>query len=364
MRSELKILEPNKTVVFYSPIEGEDVLVRTGAVNDKCNFFHALLHSYSSDYVNMNANERIKFVKQLRASMAGLIDINNWKNNYMLSQKIYLLNLEHLYQELYFWLENPALTPSEDISTVVGEISKKLDMYILISKLLPMDTVLNKVISEINETVTNESANSLSKVVLKNIMIEFNTHPKLMKAKPEKSQYLSKKLQNIVQIISQKAISMGFNRYIQDLENDDEALNEFSYDFAQNRFNRNIVVIGTDRLPIKLYSKTGKEKRKTIFMIKLTNNHYEILGRLLPDNYVQREFDFNDTLVLNVKKYFSGEKLPASPERSEESIIESDKDVITSDSEPEVEDVTDMVENGFFDSEDENEALVVPSENL
>ena len=364
MRSELKILEPNKTVVFYSPIEGEDVLVRTGAVKDKCNFFHALLHSYSSDYVSMSTSERIKFVKQLRASMAGLIDINNWKNNYMLSQKIYLLNLEHLYQELYFWLENPALSPSDDISEIVGLISKKLDLYILISKLLPMDTVINKIIAEISENASYSSANTLSKIILKNIVYEFSEHPKIKKADPTKSKYLINKLQNLAQKISNRAETMGFNSYISELENDNETLNEFSYDFAQNRFNRNIVVIGTDRLPIKLYSNHDSEKRKTILILKLTENHYEIIGRLLPDNYVQREFDFNDSLVENVKKHLAGEKLPASPARSEVSIQESDVENQSSDSEPIVEDVTEEVEKGFFDSEDENEALVAPSENL
>ena len=62
----LTILPVNKTVVFYSPIEGKDVLVRTGTVTEGSCFFHALLHAYSKNYVSMNNGGRVKFVKKLR----------------------------------------------------------------------------------------------------------------------------------------------------------------------------------------------------------------------------------------------------------------------------------------------------------
>ena len=58
--NNLKILSPNKTVVFYSPIEGDDILVRTGILEDECNFLHCILYSYSSDYINMEEKERKK----------------------------------------------------------------------------------------------------------------------------------------------------------------------------------------------------------------------------------------------------------------------------------------------------------------
>jgi hypothetical protein len=368
MNPDLKILEPNKTVVFYSPIEGEDVLVRTGTVKDKCNFLHAVLHSYSSDYVNMEKRDRIKFVKQLRASMGGLIDINNWKNNYMLSQKIYLLNLEHLYQELYFWLENPNLSPVDDLSEIVGPISKRLDLYILLTKLIPMDTMINKIIFEITENSSNNSANSLSKIILKNIIGEFLEHPKIKKAKKEKIEYLTKKLESLANKISHKAQTMGFQKYISELENDSEKLNDFSYEFAQNRFNRNIVIIGEDRLPIKVYREPTKKKRKTILVLKLTEDHYEIIGRLLPDNYIQREFDFNDQLLENIKDHMEGKPVycmnikQKEVEDSEEDVQDDTQEKLEANAETEKKTYDD--ERCLFDSEDEDETEIVQNETL
>ena len=46
----LQLLPVNKTVVFYSPVEGKDVLVRTGTIGEGSCFYHALLHAYSLEY--------------------------------------------------------------------------------------------------------------------------------------------------------------------------------------------------------------------------------------------------------------------------------------------------------------------------
>ena len=76
---KLKAVPVNKTVVFYSPVEGDDVLVRTGTVENS-SFFHALLHGYSKDYAIMKKEDRDKYVKKLRSTMVGKIDKNSWKN--------------------------------------------------------------------------------------------------------------------------------------------------------------------------------------------------------------------------------------------------------------------------------------------
>ena len=74
----LNILPVNKTVVFYSPLEGKDVLVRTGTISEGSCFFHAILHSYSNNYVTMNIEGRMKFVKRLRQSISQKVDKLNW----------------------------------------------------------------------------------------------------------------------------------------------------------------------------------------------------------------------------------------------------------------------------------------------
>ena len=75
----IKILPTNKTVVLYSPLEENEVLVRTGTIGDGSCFFHSILHAYSKKYALMDNDERCAFVHHLRTSMAGNIDKDKWE---------------------------------------------------------------------------------------------------------------------------------------------------------------------------------------------------------------------------------------------------------------------------------------------
>ena len=180
-------------------------------------------------------------------------------------------------------------------------------------------------------------------------------------------------MESLANKISHKAQTMGFQKYISELENDSEKLNDFSYEFAQNRFNRNIVVIGEDRLPIKVYREPTKKKRKTILVLKLTEDHYEIIGRLLPDNYIQREFDFNDQLLENIKDHMEGKHvycMNIKPKEAEEELEDDAHEDIQDDAHEkleanaETEKKTDDDERCLFDSEDEDETEIVQNETL
>ena len=79
VNKNLKKLPVNKTVVFSSPIEGSDVLVRTGTISENAFFLHAFLNGYSKDYISMNKGERIQFTRRLKASLLGRVDIDSWE---------------------------------------------------------------------------------------------------------------------------------------------------------------------------------------------------------------------------------------------------------------------------------------------
>ena len=52
-------------------------------------------------------------------------------------------------------------------------------------------------------------------------------------------------------------------------------------------------------------------KRKSIIIMWTGGCHYEIVGRLLSGNRIQREFDFNDSLIKRIYTYLSKpEKIP------------------------------------------------------
>ena len=59
-------------------------------------------------------------------------------------------------------------------------------------------------------------------------------------------------------------------------------------DFASDRFDRNIFFISKNRIPENKF-KNYIYNRKCIIVLCLNKNHYEIVGRLLPDKlYTKR----------------------------------------------------------------------------
>ena len=73
------MLPVNKSVVFNSPLEGDDVLVRTGTIAEGSCFLHSLLHAYSKEYISLNIKGRMEFVRRFRASLASKIDREDWE---------------------------------------------------------------------------------------------------------------------------------------------------------------------------------------------------------------------------------------------------------------------------------------------
>lgn len=62
---QLPILPVDKTVIFYSPIEANHTLVRTGIIANDSNFLHALMRACSKEYSNRDETGREKYVSKI-----------------------------------------------------------------------------------------------------------------------------------------------------------------------------------------------------------------------------------------------------------------------------------------------------------
>lgn len=148
MNSELPtltILPVNKTVVFYSPIEGKDVLVRTGTLADGSCFFHALLHAYSNDYVSMNTNGRAKFVKKLRSSISRKVDKERWESlsNGLIAKIPFQENINEILSDFYRYIERGGSGRTKSVRKVIRDIIKDekndIESYKLVTEMIPLD---------------------------------------------------------------------------------------------------------------------------------------------------------------------------------------------------------------------------------
>ena len=325
--NSLKALPSNKTVVFYSPIEGDDILVRTGIIEDKCNFLHSILYSYSSDYSNMEDKERKKFVKRLRASMAGIIDKNNWRKNPLLCHSLFCNILNDILEDVYNYTDGNTedLNYTKEIEVLSKTVITKdrIKIYSLLNKFIPFK-VLTKTLENIEENTRDLAIKPLKKVILDNISDLLLSHSTVKKSDKEKKGYLNKKLKVLYQTIFKIVEEIAFDKYIKELEKQSESVDEFCMDYATEKFDRNIYFINKERLPDNTFQKYNRYNRKCVIVLRLDENHYEILGRLLADNYVQREFDFNDPIIKNIKSYSNKIQEDVKPE--EQNSIESEND--------------------------------------
>lgn len=310
-KSELKILPVNKTVVFNSPIEGDDVLVRTGIITEGHSYFHAILHGYSKDYVYMNKKDRINFVRKLRASMVGRIDKESWEEmgggiiakvpfQEMLSKVLF--NFEKFLNDKEQKIKGRATRKTVKILITNDE---ELEVYKIIISLVPISKIIDTILSK----AYNKGEDKLIKDNI-NLIIEegqnyFNNLEEIKLINKGKREYLRNIFSIFLKVICNEAYKETFKEYVKGLENTKEDIDTYSIDFISERFDRNIYFMNdSNRLPTNnLFVENTIKNRKSIILICVSKKHYEVVGRLLPGNKIQREFDYDDPLIKKINMF-------------------------------------------------------------
>ena len=127
----MKFVPVNKTVVFCSPIEGNDVLVRTGTISESSFFLHAFLHGYSKDYINMKRDERIRFTRRLKASIYGRLDIDNWEElgDGIISKTPFIDNALEILDNLILFVHGSEKVKGKSTRRVIKKLMKTIEKH-------------------------------------------------------------------------------------------------------------------------------------------------------------------------------------------------------------------------------------------
>ena len=302
---KLKILPVNKTVVFNSPMEGDDVLVRTGTITEGSSFFHALLHSYSNEYVAMNKKERMQFVRRLRGSMAGKIDMDSWEEMVGgLIAKISLKEIIHivLYNFNLFLLEQDekvrGRATRKTIKLLVTE-PKDIEVYQLILSIIPVEKIESAILQNAYERSDGKSIKKTIDYIVEDGISYLNSLPELNSIPSSKREYLTNVFIIFLKVVSKESHKEAYKKYIKGIENTKEDVDNYTIDFICKRFNRDIYFIDGDTrvLHNNFSPDLHLRGRKSIIVICINKKHYEIVGRLLPGNKIQRDFDSDDSLI-------------------------------------------------------------------
>jgi hypothetical protein len=291
MSNKLETNEVNKTMVFYSPIEGKDILVRTGVLSNN-SFLHSVYYSHNIDYSEKSVEDREKLVEELIKQL-NIINEKKILKSLLKSKKFKDLMKEEIYRyfsDIYRYIEKKELS---DYTKKIKDFEKNFDTYSVIfsllqekklKKLCKGDSEPNEVVRECGHMLKNE----LSKI-----------KKSVDKSRREHClRYFVQLLENIYEE-SKKTSKVNI------MSNQDPISTKVCtdlIDILSEYIDKNIYFIDSEtRLPYIVGSENSiKRKRKSILVIHLGDQNYEVVGRLLPGNIIQRTFDDNDKLIRKI----------------------------------------------------------------
>jgi len=303
--SKLKILPANKTVVFWSPLDSDEVLVRTGTIGDGSCMFHSLLYAYSKEYTSMDTSGRMQFVRRLRASMAGKIDRENWEQigGGLIAKIPFQEKVNYILTNLYLFLaeDNRARGRSTRhvIKNLTNEDAQELDTYQVITELIPLEEGFEQQILPKAYANSDDKIADCCKAIITETLHFLNNTEEIKSIEPKVAEYIREMTRKMMDAIIKEAEDSAFKEYVKGLENVAESIDTYTIELISDRFNRDIYFLDSKtRMPYNICQTVDSlKKRKSIIVLWIGGNHYEVVGRLLPGNRVQREFTHDDPLI-------------------------------------------------------------------
>ena len=312
-------VNPERTVVFYSPIEGDDILVRTGVPNNH-SFFHSILRSTFPAYSDLSDVNKEKVVLNLKKKLSK-INKNNDVYNRILSNTI-----EYAISNLYYFFNDDERSKGK----LTGEILKKtvdneneLQYYKFLTHLVSNDVFLNTIIK--NNFDVNTTTNDLT-----DYFYNVNEIKNLSNAKKEIFKTLIGKLTRNIIKLSNVYSKEHYLEYIKNTQ----VVDEFIINLVRLYIDKNIYILDSKtRLPEKKYKHLVEQHKQSIIIMKIVTNNqtiYEPVGKLITNSTICRTFKENDIInhtlynKINLKNYNKDDNYFNINEHSFQ--IESNKD--------------------------------------
>lgn len=291
--SKLTKLEGNKTLVFYSPVEGKDVLVRTGVSNSPYCLLHSCLLSSSKEYAKMTKEDKEKLVKKLAKNIEK--KISEKKLDEKLSETIFKEDFFKQYLKLSSEFYN-FVNGEGKVGRAFKKLADEKDNYAIIFEILNLNCF-----KECLEKVFEKEYNNLEEVrnsISKNMeSCMENSLQKLGKIDKKRRDFCVNKFKLFIDTVSEiweHDIRKEFRKNIKG----SISLDKYCLSLVSDRLNRDIYIIKSEsRLPIDIGGKENIKDRKSIVLMWFGDLHFETVGKLLTEQRIRREFDPNDRLI-------------------------------------------------------------------
>ena len=310
MDNNLNILPVDKSVVFYTPIQDKnDILVRTGTIGEGSCFFHSILHASSRDYVSMNIEDRIRTVSRIRKNISKKINREKWEQlgdgtiSSVSFQETVSFTLNNFFR---YVLDNGAHRPRghstrKTVNYLINN-NNNIELYRVIIALIPLNIFETQILPKAY-TGVNSIKKYIENIISDTILYLKSTN-EIKSISEEKANYIVNSVHKLLETLLTESEKFAFKKYIHNLKDITEDIDTYTIELISERFNRDIYFIdGNTRLPYNNFSTSDLLRGRKSLIILWNNNHYEIIGRLLSDNKIQREFDPDEHIIMKLKTF-------------------------------------------------------------
>lgn len=299
-----KITSESPEYVYTLGIENDHSYSVEGVVVQNC-FYHSLLYAYSKEYVSLDTNGRMNFVKRLRASMAGKLDKTNWEKigGGLIAKIPFQENVIEILTNCYLFLNEDDNAHGKNTRNVMKALIDKdpdnFDVYKLVTELIPIEDFEQIILPKAYEKTEDDKINICCTTILEETRAYINEKEEIKSLEKGKINYIQDIIYNLLEQVLHEAESTAYKNYVKGLQNTSEFADTYTISLLSERLKRDIYFLnGKDRMPYNNCSTTNNLKgRKSIIVLWIGENHYETVGRLLPGNRIQREFSHDDPLI-------------------------------------------------------------------
>jgi hypothetical protein len=291
----LKTLPVNKTVVLFSPVEGDDVLTRTGVSNNS-SLYHSILYATSSEYVRMDEKGRDHFVKKLKLSLKDCLSIEDW-SAIKGSTRQFLTKLHFILLNFYRFVQEDPKAKGKSTRKVVKQLvsgkADKMEYYNLLSQLIPFTFFETKILKD--SLRSKQSLEEIKKDILKTCTKYYNSIDEIKYLEEDKAEFFLKLLLDMLNTIFKEAEYSAHKLFVTTLA-ESTKVSFLLIHLLSQKLQRDIYIIdSSSRMPIN--DPELIQKRRSIVLLSHDHNYFEVVGKLHTGNKVQRDFSPEEMFI-------------------------------------------------------------------
>jgi len=308
--SNIHPIKPDRSVVFFSPLEGEDILVRTG-VHNEYSFYRSILNSTYNGFVKFSYEKQNSIIENFIKKMCS-IDIKKSKK----FRSIYFDNVVFTFKNIYSFINEEPDVKGKITGEILRQIIKsdtEYQYYKFIVKLLPLEIISKTIVSD-------EYDFNLEKVV-KDIIEYFSSIDEIKSLSKRKLSAFQELLENMF-ISSLKIVYTHSKDEFQNYYIENDIMDKDMFSKISKFSKRDIYVIDSkNRYPLKDY-KELLQKTKSVILMKIEGNkgnHYEQVGILMRKDSIKRNFRPSDDIIVSLYNYITGQNCYVKIEQNKKS---------------------------------------------